>query len=80
LTSLEINSFNLSPCTGSENRCLRISAPGVWSVAVPHQSSGLADNFRDKKGTVGGRVSRDLVYTQLSRRGEVAEWLKAMVC
>jgi len=64
-----------------KNRCLRISAPGLWSVAVPHQSSGLAGTISGtKEGTVGGGVSRDLVYTQPSRRGEVAERLKAAVC
>ena len=38
------------------------------------------DNFRDNRGDSRRGVSRDLVSTQLSPRGEVAEWLKAMVC
>ena len=47
-----------------KNRCLRISAPGAWSVAVRHRSSGLAGTISGTiEGTVGGRVSRDLVYT-----------------
>ena len=28
------------------NRCLRISAPGAWTVAARHQSSGLAGTFQ----------------------------------
>jgi hypothetical protein len=31
-------------------------------------------------GATTGRVSRDLILYLASRRGEVAEWLKAMVC
>jgi hypothetical protein len=47
-----------------KNRCLRIGAPGAWSVAVRHQSSGLAGTISGTiEGTLGGRVSRDLVYT-----------------
>jgi hypothetical protein len=47
-----------------KNRCLRISAPGAWSVAARHQSSGLAGTISGTiQGAVGGRVSRNLVYT-----------------
>jgi hypothetical protein len=47
-----------------KNRCLRISAAGGWSVAVRHQSSGLAGTISGTiERTIGGRVSRDLVYT-----------------
>ncbi len=46
------------------NRCLRISAPCAWSGAVRRQSSELAGTDSGTiDGTVGGRVSRDLVYT-----------------
>jgi hypothetical protein len=47
-----------------KNRCLRISAPVAWSVAVRCQSSRLAGTISGTiEGTVGGRVSHDLVYT-----------------
>ena len=66
---------------GEKNRCIRIGAPGQGSIALRGRSSELAGTISGTiEGTVGGRVSRDLVYTCLSRRGEVAEWLKAMVC
>ena len=49
---------------GEKNRCIRISAPGAWSVAVRRRSSELAGTISGTiEGTVGGRVSRDLVYT-----------------
>jgi hypothetical protein len=49
---------------GEKNRCIRISVPGAWSVAVWRQSLGLAGTISGTtEGTVGGRVSRDLVYT-----------------
>ena len=54
-----------------------ISVPYGWSIAVRRYSSRLAWTIEE---TTGGRVSRDLIYTYLSRRGEVAEWLKAAVC
>jgi hypothetical protein len=35
-----------------KNRCLRISAPGAWTGAVRHQSSGLAETI---SGTIEGQ-------------------------
>jgi len=47
-----------------KNRCLRISTPGAWSVAVRHPSSGLAGTIAGTiVGTIARRVSRNLVYT-----------------
>jgi hypothetical protein len=39
------------------------------------------DNFRDNPEEIWSRATRTLAYPQReTRRGEVAEWLKAMVC
>jgi hypothetical protein len=47
-----------------KNRCLRISAPGAWSVAVLHHLQGWQGQFQGQsRGKLGGRVSPDLVYT-----------------
>ena len=54
--------------------------PGAWGVAVCRQSSGLPGQFRDNLGgTRRARKSRSRLYLA-SRRGEVAERLKAAVC
>jgi hypothetical protein len=53
-----------------KNRCLRISARGACSVAVRHQSSGLAETI---SGTIEGdtrraRKSRSRLYLAFSPR------------
>lgn len=49
---------------GEKNRCIQITAPGAGSVAVRRHCSGLAGTISGTiEGAVGGRVSRDLVYT-----------------
>jgi hypothetical protein len=58
-----------------------VCASGHARCAVPPRSLGAGrDNFRDKLRNPDVPVTRSVSYTYISPRGEVAEWLKAMVC
>ena len=63
-----------------KNRCvLRRARAEVAAVRTPFGTLD-GDTFRDNRGDNAGLVNRDVVYTQRSHRGEVAEWPKAAVC